>query len=296
MRSPTDPPDPREEPGEIVEAFRTRTPVAPLDPPPGMFENVRRRAAGRRRRRAFAVATAVAACLTGTTAVIALTAPGDADPTTAAPPVATESAPPTERSFPSSSPSPTSEPETSQSTENSPESPQNPENPDPSDASDPSESSEATESSPEETGTTPTCATSQLDLVAGTPNSGAGSVFVPLEFTNTGDETCAILGYPGVSLVSADTDEQIGAPATRGPEHGEPTMLELSPGDTATADLRITRAENYPTETCDPAPTSGLRVYPPNQRASLFLPYENVTGCANEEVTLLSVTVVYEGE
>jgi hypothetical protein len=272
MRSPTDPRDPRDEPGEIVEAFRGAPPVR-LDPAAGAFHALRRRAAARRRRRAFAAATGVAACLGGITTVVALTVPGDAgSPTT--PPAAHGSSSPAART-------PSGDPPTT-------------------DASAPSDPAESPPQSPEPTGdsggTTPTCATAQLDLTSGTPNSGAGSVFVPLEFTNRGEDACAMLGYPGVSLVGEDASGQVGAPARRGTERGEAVVLELPPGASATADLRITRAENYPAEDCDPTATRGLRVYPPNQRASLFLPYENVTGCANEDVELLSVTVVYAGE
>jgi hypothetical protein len=283
MRSPTDPReprDPRDEPGEILEAFGTQR--AWLDPPPGAFASVRRRAAARRRRRAFAAATGVAACLAGITTTVALVAPGtggDGGGTASAtaPPAATGTgaASPDERSgHPSPTPDATQSPESSQ------------------ESTAPPGSGTGTG-----TGETPTCATAQLDLTAGRANSGAGSMFVPLEFTNAGEETCAMLGYPGVSLVAAsDGTQQVGAPATRGTERGEPVVVDLAPGATATADLRIARAENYPTDTCDPASTRGLRVYPPNQRASLFLPYENVTGCANDEVELLEVTVVYTDE
>ncbi|MGP3968736.1 DUF4232 domain-containing protein [Streptomyces sp. 6N223] len=277
MRSPTDPRDPRDEPGEILEAFGT--PQARLDPPPGAFASLRRRAAARRRRRAFAAATGVAACLAGVTTAIAFVAPGDGDgggmATTTAPPVATDTSSPTDRSG-----EPSRTPDASSSTSSS--------------------SSSSTSASPDPgggPGETPTCATSQLELTAGRTDSGAGSMYVPLEFTNAGEETCAMLGYPGVSLVAeSDGTEQVGAPATRGTERGDPVVVNLAPGATATADLRITRAENYPTATCDPEPTRGLRVYPPNQRASIFLPYENATGCASEEVELLEVTVVYADE
>ncbi|WP_369267708.1 DUF4232 domain-containing protein, partial [Streptomyces harbinensis] len=78
----------------------------------------------------------------------------------------------------------------------------------------------------------------------------------------------------------------------RGPEGGAAERVELAPGETARAGLRLARAENYPAPECGPAPAAGLLVYPPDETEALFLPQEGVTGCTDENVELLSVTVV----
>ncbi|MGP4114128.1 DUF4232 domain-containing protein [Streptomyces sp. 4N509B] len=298
MKSPTDPPDRHEppdewsrpgEPGELTDAFRA-DPDLRLDPPPGTYAAVRRRAAGRRRRRTAAVTAAVAACVLGGTALAVATLPGRDGSAGDTPPAA---APPAPGHEPTSDAPPG-------------EQDRSPDGTDGTGGSD-GETVEATPAEPtattppaEETGT-PSCTTPQLSLAAGPANSGAGSLYLTLEFTNTGEDSCALLGYPGVSLVTAapeDGDEagdtQIGSAATRGEERGEATLLELAPDATATADLRIARAENYDDATCEPVPAEGFLVYPPNERASLFLPYDNLTGCAAPEVELLAVTVVYE--
>ncbi|WP_432742537.1 DUF4232 domain-containing protein [Streptomyces sp. JH002] len=65
-----------------------------------------------------------------------------------------------------------------------------------------------------------------LRLSVEDPNAGAGSVMYTPAFTNTGDSACTLTGFPGVSLLTAEGGEQMGAPALRGPEGGEPERVE----------------------------------------------------------------------
>ncbi|MDT0341530.1 DUF4232 domain-containing protein [Streptomyces litchfieldiae] len=261
MTSPTDPRDPFDrEPSELVEAFRR--PATQLAPPPGTFATLRRRAAARRRRRILTVGGAVTACLAGTSAVLALVLPGD-DNGAATTPLATRDGATT---APERNPGPTA----------------------PAPAEPPTEAvTESPEAGPS------TCASVELALALRGAGAAAGSAMFTLEFTNTADRTCTLTGYPGVSLVTGDEGTQAGAPATRGEERGTAATVALAPGERAVADLRVSRAENYPAEDCAPVETRGLRVYPPDERDALFAPYDGLTGCGNEDITLLSVTVVY---
>ncbi|RKN10433.1 DUF4232 domain-containing protein [Streptomyces radicis] len=144
----------------------------------------------------------------------------------------------------------------------------------------------------------PTCVGAALVLTAGQSDGAAGSLTIPLEFTNVGEVTCALVGYPGVSLTGENggenVGEQVGAPARRGDERGQGVPVELAPGEVALADLRVGTAENYPAEDCEPEPSGGLRVFPPDETEALFLPFDGLTACANDGVALLSVTAVYE--
>lgn len=131
------------------------------------------------------------------------------------------------------------------------------------------------------------CVADQLEAsIEDEPGGGAaGSVYRRLVLTNTSSEACSVAGYPGVSYVDAE-GEQVGAPADR--EEGataETVMLE--PGDSASAQLRQTNAQNYGDE-CELTDVAGVRVYPPNDTAWLIAPHENL-GCANEEIVLLTV-------
>jgi len=53
----------------------------------------------------------------------------------------------------------------------------------------------------------------------------------------------------------------------------------LSVGAAAGAELKLVNVVNYDAAVCRPTPVRGLRVYPPGDTASLFVPAEG-TGCA----------------
>jgi uncharacterized protein DUF4232 len=287
MKSPHDDNDSLDVPSEIAEAFRA--PAPGLAPQAGTFDALRRRAVARRRRRALGVAAAVAVCLAGTSAVVAMTRPGDDETTTASPPSVTDST----SADPGADPNPTGE--------ESPDlSPPPPTTASPRESETGSgtgaETSTGTETdTPPTTGTPelPICESAQLDLTLGRAEGAAGSLYLPLEFTNTGEESCGMTGWPGVSLVAREEGEPIGSPAERDEEQGPATRVELAPGATVIADLRVARAENYPAEDCEPVPAGGLLVYPPDELDSVFVPYEGLTGCAVTDVNLLGVTVVH---
>lgn len=138
-----------------------------------------------------------------------------------------------------------------------------------------------------------TCATSQLSVWYGLPaGAAAGSTYIPLEFSNTGTTECALDGYPGVSGVTA-SGTQLGTPATRNAVI-PPRNVTLAPGATAHVVLQIVDVYNYPPTTCQPTEAYGLRVYPPNQTASVVVPYA-FEACAKSGPTYLSVDVVNAG-
>jgi hypothetical protein len=104
---------------------------------------------------------------------------------------------------------------------------------------------------------------------------------------------CTLYGYPGVSLVSGSSNAQVGAAASR--QSTVPaSVVTLQPGQVGSALLRVVQALNYPTATCSPTATTSLRVYPPNETASVLLPFKS-TGCASTSVNLLMIEVVQAG-
>lgn len=119
----------------------------------------------------------------------------------------------------------------------------------------------------------------------------AGSVYRTLVLTNMSEAACtAAPGYPGVSYIDA-AGEQIGAAAVRadgsagGAVVGGAQVLE--PGQSAVAELRETRAENYGAD-CVAHPATQLLVYPPEDLESVSIQHE-VVACENPNVELLSV-------
>jgi Protein of unknown function (DUF4232) len=137
------------------------------------------------------------------------------------------------------------------------------------------------------------CTTAQLSIWWGEPGgAAAGSSYFPLEFSNIGTTSCSLDGYPGVSGVSADGD-QLGSAATWNPEV-TPSSVVLAPGGTAHVIVQIADVYNYPTTTCEPTAAYGLRVYPPNQKASVEVPY-SFEACTKTGANYLGVDAVNAG-
>ncbi|WP_087062011.1 DUF4232 domain-containing protein [Corynebacterium glutamicum] len=134
------------------------------------------------------------------------------------------------------------------------------------------------------------CTTSELNISTGTQQGAAGSVLINLNFTNAGSTDCTLHGFPGVSFVGMDNGTQIGAPAVR--EGDAFPAVTLGPGENTIAALKISRAENYDSDACSLQPVDGLRVYPPGETASAYLPLEGFNGCDNDGLELLTIKSV----
>jgi hypothetical protein len=137
---------------------------------------------------------------------------------------------------------------------------------------------------------TPGCATSGLVVWMNTQGDAyAGGHYYTLNFTNLSGHACTLHGYPGVSAVTL-RGQQIGSPAGWG--NTEPGTVTLASGATATASLQASDPANYGTKCFLPGPApspghggrvpiaAGLRVYPPNQRASKIIPFP-IGACAS---------------
>jgi hypothetical protein len=131
------------------------------------------------------------------------------------------------------------------------------------------------------------CSSSQLKASLMNPSGAAGSVGYDLVLRNTGVVTCSLRGYPGVSYVTGATGTTVGAPAQRD-NFGPINTITLSPGHAARATLIEVSSLNYPPDTCRLTQVSGLRIYPPNQTAALFVP-QSTRACANPADATLSI-------
>jgi hypothetical protein len=144
----------------------------------------------------------------------------------------------------------------------------------------------------------PACGTASLRLAVDVSqaDSGAGSTYYPLDFTNTSAASCELYGYPGVSFVTtpASAGRQIGAAARRGTAFAKVTVT-LAPGQTAHAWLKVAEAGNYPASTCQPATAGGLRVYPPGQTAAGYVSHR-FSACSSGSAALLTVLPVRSGK
>jgi hypothetical protein len=137
------------------------------------------------------------------------------------------------------------------------------------------------------------CATSDLVVWLDTAGSGAaGSVYYHLRFTNLSGRACTLHGYPGVSAIRIG-GRQLGRAAGRNAARPSRRIVVAS-GATANSVLRIVNAGNYPASRCRPTTAAGLRVYPPNQRASQVVPFP-FRACSGTRPAVLTVEAVASG-
>lgn len=114
------------------------------------------------------------------------------------------------------------------------------------------------------------CETENLSLEPLPAGAAAGTHFVALVLTNTGEEPCTIQGYPGVSLLDA-SGKQIGPAAERNPAFpSTPVMLE--PGDKANAMIGIPAWQNFEANVC-PQESVSIQVYAPDNLDALIVPF-----------------------
>jgi hypothetical protein len=130
------------------------------------------------------------------------------------------------------------------------------------------------------TGGTPACTSANLQAsLGGGAGAGMSQNHTGLQLRNTGSSACTLYGYPGVSWVRGAQGLQTGAAAVRQPDPGGTEgVVTLAPGALASAPLDIVDAAVIPPSECKPVPVRGLRIYPPGQKAALFLPLPTAAG------------------
>jgi len=150
----------------------------------------------------------------------------------------------------------------------------------------------ATPASPPASSGPQPCATTNLKLAVGQPNGAAGTIFYPLNFTNTSGSACTMFGYPGVAFVSSPGGSQIGAPASRRTA-AAPTVVTVAPGATVHATLAV--SDVLIGNNCKhQQQVHWVQVYPPDQFSALFAPLSR-QGCADKSLVTMGVTTVTSG-
>jgi hypothetical protein len=125
----------------------------------------------------------------------------------------------------------------------------------------------------------PECKSNTIALSFGGSDAGMSQQEVVLRFTNTGSQSCAIGGFPGVSYVAGDNGQQVGAPAVRTGTIG--ASITLGPGQVASTVIHSVQAGVFDPNVCKPTPVRGYRIYAPDDRASMFIALPNGgQGCA----------------
>jgi hypothetical protein len=137
------------------------------------------------------------------------------------------------------------------------------------------------------------CTTTDLRVAVGPGNGALGSIYYPLEFTNTGSSPCTLYGYPGVSFATP-SGSQIGAPASRDRTHA-PALVTVQPGSAVSATLQITDAANYPQSRCgQTVDVNWLKVYPPDSYTALAVSI-GTQACTSKSLVTMSVSPISSG-
>lgn len=118
------------------------------------------------------------------------------------------------------------------------------------------------------------CPASALHVSVNRTKGGAaaGTDYVALDFTNVSAHSCVLFGFPGVSWVSGNPGSQLGDAASRVTSYPS-VNVPLAHGAVAHAWLGIADAGNFPASMCKPVTAHWLKVYPPDQYASLYVPF-----------------------
>lgn len=111
----------------------------------------------------------------------------------------------------------------------------------------------------------PKCSAANLGVwVAADQSQGAaGTLYMPIEFTNLTHHACTLYGFPGVSALSA-SGRQLGSSATWEKFH-KPSLVRLAPGATAYALLAYSNAVTGSCPAGSKRLAAELRVYPPDR-------------------------------
>jgi Protein of unknown function (DUF4232) len=133
------------------------------------------------------------------------------------------------------------------------------------------------------------CASSQLKVSLADRGVGAGQFYAKIVFTNTASTSCTLTGYPGVSYV-ATAGKQSGNPATR--TSGTVHTVTLAGHGSASALMHDSNGlGGYSPSQCQLTSVEGLRIYPPNQKGALFLPWKT-KHCAGTGIHPLTIAPV----
>jgi hypothetical protein len=129
----------------------------------------------------------------------------------------------------------------------------------------------------------PRCSTSVLSITPGRVGAALGHVGAPVLFRNTGSAPCHLQGYPGVAAL--DDSGRQAAQAERTPQGylgglafgTSPPVVELRPGETASALVEAHNIPTLPATSCVSYPS--LLVTPPDDTRSVSIAL-SMSGCS----------------
>lgn len=122
------------------------------------------------------------------------------------------------------------------------------------------------------------CSMADIAVHLDTSSAGvaAGTSYLPVDFTNDGQASCLLAGFPEVTVAASQNGRQIGAAATLDRGAASQTMT-LAAGQSAHIWLRLVEVANLPSGRCRPVQAAGLRIGLPGQSPLAFVPHPLMT-------------------
>jgi len=144
----------------------------------------------------------------------------------------------------------------------------------------------------------PRCYASDLGVWVPTNQTqgAAGTLLMPIEFTNLSQHTCALYGFPGVSAVSepSSSGQQLGSPAVWEPSV-KATLVTLAPGATGYASLAYSDVITGNCPSAFKRTAAALRVYPPGETVPDYAYWSFPTCTAPGQTSFMRVRVIAPG-
>jgi hypothetical protein len=133
----------------------------------------------------------------------------------------------------------------------------------------------------------PRCTASQTVIWLGLGNGGgtAGTIFYPLEFSNTSKRTCTLFGFPRAWALGPN-GKQIGQSSRQ--LNIRHRVVTLAPGATAHAQLGVIEGGNVCSK---PVTAASLKVRAPGQRGTTVLPFSFQACHGNKHVLVVGPVV-----
>lgn len=103
--------------------------------------------------------------------------------------------------------------------------------------------------------------------------------YANLAFTNTGDTSCYLAGFPTLTFVDA-SGAAVGLPATQLATDTQ-GFVTLAPGGTTTAQAIRVNAEVFDEDACQIVTTAGISVLPPGGTTAILIP-GSATACSGD--------------
>jgi len=133
------------------------------------------------------------------------------------------------------------------------------------------------------------CTAQGLATTLGPTDGAAGTIYVPLVFTDPVLYTCTLRGHPTVTSVTGPAHTRVGPSASRDP--GPSRAVWVQPfGGKASALLGVVETGNFSAGACRPKQASGLMVIAPHTSQGAVLAYRHLV-CTRLSSTHVSVVV-----